>query len=43
MDVEAQILKYLPRDARSSVSFIDEYFSSPVLFWDRMINLFQIG
>jgi SRSO17 transposase len=28
MDVEAQILKHLPRDARSSVSFIDEYCSS---------------
>lgn len=28
MDVEAQILKHLPRGARSSVSFIDEYCSS---------------
>ena len=28
MDVEAQILKHLRRDARSSVSFIDKYCSS---------------
>jgi SRSO17 transposase len=27
MDVEAQILKHLPRDARGSVSFIDKYCS----------------
>jgi len=28
MDAEAQILKHLPRDARSSLTFIDEYCSS---------------
>jgi hypothetical protein len=28
MNIEAQILKYLPRDSRSSVFFIDEYCSS---------------
>jgi SRSO17 transposase len=27
MDVEAQILKHLARDARGSISFIDEYCS----------------
>jgi hypothetical protein len=33
MDVEAQILKHLPRDARSSVSFIMEsYFWLEKLF-----------
>jgi hypothetical protein len=26
MDIEAQILKHLPRDARESISFIDRYY-----------------